>query len=210
MIRTLIVREEPFLANPRAEAVFISSKEKQNPFGRLEEMVKELQKEFPGFIGLSIFGSFSKGYWVGGASDLDCGLICHLKPDQEEKLATRLIFELEKRGFEICKGEEYLLNLHFSPQHIKKESLEIAFNGLFIGDRQRLIEIQRRIIENISREMWDKIRDAQKSTLAYYKLVVSFGFSLEEAKRVGEFRKYLWSLPDYETAKKYIGLSDKS
>lgn len=195
LIRSLILRQEPFFANPIIMSLERKQEEK-NPLLKLSDIVVALRNKFPELIGLSVLGSLSKGYWL-STSDLDWGLI--VNGEISEELVTQFESECRGAGFELCYDNS-LNAADISSQPL--ERLEIVFSGIFIGDRARLREIQKRIIKSISPEKWDLIRDIYNlNQIDSDKMKERFGLSWEEVEFIITARNFLWGLPDYETAK---------
>ncbi|MCM8787157.1 MAG: HEAT repeat domain-containing protein [Candidatus Omnitrophica bacterium] len=193
LIKSLILRQEPFLANP-----FIIEIRHDNPLLKLYDIVNDLRKEYPNLIGLSILGSLSKGYWAPVTSDIDWGLIAEGEISQE--LINKFRERCEKAGFNLCYDNSLSIdNLNYQ----NPKNLEVAFNGLFLGDRQKLKKIQSMIINSITSEKWDSIRYIYNLNQEQIeKMMERFNFSKEDVDFIVSARKFLWSLPDYETAKK--------
>lgn len=86
---------------------------------------------------------------------------------------------------------------------IESHQLEIAFNGLFLGDRKQLIKIQRKIINNSDEDEWEEIRQEWRLQLENYrKMITRFGLTEDEVFKIQLYRSFLWQLPSYEDAKK--------
>ena len=196
---SLILRQEPVLANPAIEAVY-PQETAESPLLKLSDLVSSLQAKYPPLVGLSVLGSLSKGYWI-PSSDLDWGLIfTNMKTKDKNALTEDFTREAQERGFKLCV--DYSLDAS-SPANCSPESLEIAFNGLFFGDRERLKELQSKIIEAVNEDKWNQIRQYWSEQLENYsKMIDRFGLSQEKADKIKMLRNFLWQLPSYQEAKK--------
>lgn len=195
LIRSLILRQEPILANPFIMMFF--NEDDKNLILKLNDIIADLRNKYPNLIGLSVLGSLSKGYWT-STSDIDWGLI--VDGDISEELIKSFKEKCEEVGFRLCDFDNNLNVANLEGQYLG--NLQIAFNGLFIGDRKRLKEIQRKIINYVSQEGWDFIRDVYNENQAnIHKMMERFNFSQEEYDFVVSARKFLWSLPDHKIAK---------
>lgn len=215
-LKSLVIREEPFLANPHLESIYNPEKEEESPILKLYDIVEELmlevsnfQKENPSLkielIGLSILGSFSKGYWIPGSSDIDWGLIWNA--DSENAVVKMAIKQFTQKfkekveilGFKLCV--DHSVNIAF-PQTQEVKRLEILFNGLFLGNRNGLNKARAKIIESLTPEKWEEIRKCWSEHLENYtKMITRFQLAPQDVERVKCLREFLWGLPDYETAK---------
>ena len=196
---SLILRQEPVLANPAIEAVY-PQETAESPLLKLSDLVSSLQAKYPPLVGLLVLGSLSKGYWI-PSSDLDWGLIfTNMKTKDKNALTEDFTREAQERGFKLCV--DYSLDAS-SPANCSPESLEIAFNGLFFGDRERLKELQSKIIEAVNEDKWNQIRQYWSEQLENYsKMIDRFGLSQEKADKIKMLRNFLWQLPSYQEAKK--------
>lgn len=195
LIRSLILRQEPILANSFIMMFF--NEDDKNLILKLNDIIADLRNKYPNLIGLSVLGSLSKGYWT-NTSDIDWGLI--VDGDISEELIKSFKEKCEEVGFRLCDFDNNLNVANLEGQYLG--NLQIAFNGLFIGDRKRLKEIQRKIINYVSQEGWDFIRDVYNENQAnIHKMMERFNFSQEEYDFVVSARKFLCSLPDHKIAK---------
>ena len=196
---SLILRQEPVLANPAIEAVY-PQETAESPLLKLSDLVSSLQAKYPPLVGLLVLGSLSKGYWI-PSSDLDWGLIfTNMKTKDKNALTEDFTREAQERGFKLCVDHSLDAS---SPANCSPESLEIAFNGLFFGDRERLKELQSKIIEAVNEDKWNQIRQYWSEQLENYsKMIDRFGLSQEKADKIKMLRNFLWQLPSYQEAKK--------
>lgn len=202
-VRSLIVRQEPVLANPFFKDIYNPQEEEKSPILKLSDIISDLRQKYPFLIGLSVLGSFFKGYWI-KSSDVDWGLIYDSTvPLEQGKVPQQMVDEFrekaKKAGFRLCVDHSLDLS------EIKKQdplNLEIAFNGLFLGDRVKLRGAQRKIMENVTFEIWKKIQRVWVATLDNYsKMFLRFQLSREQVLFIADARNFLWSLPNYEIAR---------
>lgn len=196
LIRSLILRQEPFFANPFMMELSANPLEYENPLLKLYDIVVNLREKYPNLVGLSVLGSLSKGYW-NITSDIDWGLI--VDGEISEQLIAEFKDKCKEVGFKLCIDNS-LGTVDLANQ--SSERLEIVFNGLFIGDREKLKEIQEKIINSITSEKWEYIRNVYNANQEESdKMMERFNFSEEEFNFIISARKFLWGLSDYETAK---------
>jgi len=198
LVHSLIVRQEPLLANPLVKDIYDSTKETESPLLELNNIVEKLQKKHPSLVGLSVLGSLSKGYFVPGR-DLDWGFV-YSDPEAKAQLTEDFEKEAELAGLNLCHDN----SLDSSQlKDAEPAKLEIAFNGLFFGDRKQLKEVQTAIMKSTDKAGWQKICKEWEDALEnYYKMSERFGLSSEDVEKIKLLRHYLWHLPDYKTAKK--------
>lgn len=199
MIKSFVVRQEPILANPLVEDLYDPQNEGESIILKLHDIVAALQKQHPGLIGLSVLGSFSKGYWL-KTRDFDWGLIFNGEPNEEEGLFKEFSEEAIDAGLDLCANHSLNVSAILPDDPSR---LEIPFNGLFIGNRQGLKTARDKIINAVDQEQWHKIQEEWSKALENYsKMINRFDLTPDEASQIKSWRTYLWSLPDYETAKR--------
>ncbi len=204
--------------NPAFATVF--TEELRRNFLALEEISKILIKHFKDdFTGIVIFGSAYAG-WFTPVSDLDYCIIVSEKGLEP----VHMIFEGASVSvpFQLFDVEEEL-PLGHRPFFINSEEysgwskLELLFCGLFFGDRQKLLDCQRRIFSGLSPEEWDKLRSKIRENVSFKgvwldglgKAVKRFGIPESEEEEL------TWKIvlnrvpPAYEEMKQLLGLSDE-
>lgn len=200
ILMAIAFREEPFLSNP------FFGKEIIERFYKISDVLEEIRKKYPKVIGVSVVGSFAKGYFL-PSRDIDfCLIYANEKENNGYKALVDFQNELQKRGIELIH-EGWLVDLSNIEQlnlnEFSTQLLSMVFSGVFVGDRERLKSIQRKIIEKINPEKWEEIRkEWMCTTNEYYKTMERFGFSRDDISFVEAARSYLFGLPDLELARK--------
>lgn len=205
-IYNLVASQEPALLNPIVkEHIYNPENLEQNPLFQLNDIVQTLREKYPTeLVGLVILGSLSKGYWT-PESDIDWGLIFNnnqtiISTETIEKAKIDFQNLAEKNSFRLCKDHS------LDASSINQEdysSFELVFNGLFFGDREQLLKIQKNILNNIDENDWRMIQDIWIENLENYeKMSERFDLTPLEARLVKGLRNFLWHLPDFETMKK--------
>lgn len=225
LIHNLTYSQEPALLNPLSlSKEFIYSPDKQEGILLdINDIIERLKIKHPVLVGLIVLGSLSKGYWKPG-SDFDWALVfdgdvnvrnrAHII--QEVKNDFQRLFRekiTEKYNSELCCDNSFDIltfsladDVHIGAGLLIKY-LSATFNGYFIGDRERLKNIQREIILQISENQWDLIRKDWLSHLeGYGKLIERVGLSANEVAKIKLGRALLWSLPKFEEMKEYLGV----
>ena len=138
----LLASQKPLFAAPNTPEV-ISRIEKLQ---KISEDLKEKYKEK--FIGFVLLGSTNKGY-VEPASDLDWGIIA-----QDRAMSDDFKEMAIEKGLLPC-FEHYV---GVDKNYQVSDNQSIMFYGLFFGDHDKLLELQRQYLESIDQPTWDKIR----------------------------------------------------
>src|SRR3989338_4820510 len=212
VIKSLIVREEPFFADILGLGDIYDPKGNEGIIDKLRQVVSNLQtnqtdsgKSHPELVGVSFQGSLMKGYWMKGVSDIDCAFIIDMKePDYDSvkhkfMLIDQLKKEADNMGLETDMGPD-IVNIADN-EYYKSKGVAGIFSGLFVGDRNRLNEIKKRILSTIDKEKWRDVQYAWSSNLLYDKTEERYGLSREEITLIRNLRNFLWSLPDLTTMK---------
>ena len=140
----------------------------------LEKIKKQLGKEFgDDFVGVSVHGSISKGYSV-PESDMDYAVIA-----SHPKVKARFEELAKEHELKLCGGVAKYLDE-------KAQSNEsFLFNGLFYGNHDKLLEMQNKVIENISEAGWGRVAESISATMqAQTKTRTRFGLSEEESEKL--------------------------
>ncbi|MFH0973710.1 MAG: nucleotidyltransferase domain-containing protein [Candidatus Micrarchaeota archaeon] len=154
---------------------------------RLEEVAAQLKKEFGrNFVGVTVVGGTAKGYAT-PESDLDYAVIA-----SNPKVLAR--FRELAEDLRLC-AEHYV-----SPA--SPENKRFLFHGLFFGDRKLLEQHQAEVVNNISEESWNSIREkiADKE-LELSKASSRFGLSDAEAERLALAARLLRVPPELSEVK---------
>lgn len=142
----LFATQKPLFATP-------FTKELSEQIIELENISRLVKDKFGNdFIGLTIFGSVSKGY-ANKKSDLDWSFIA------KNKEASKCFNDLVKSSSNLrpCVfGGRY--NVGLGAGDPIEQHQDALFYGLFFGDRKQLLKLQKEVLNNISEEDWDKIR----------------------------------------------------
>ena len=224
LIKKLITSQEPALQNPYFEYLFSSfekrgdEEKKENLLLTINDIVDACIKKYPQLIGLIVLGSFAKGYWV-PASDLDWALIFNDKNENGDKSITsnaiikqiKAYFsqKMERTNFKLCLDHSFDFSKYINGKKQETQSpLCNLFNGLFFGNRNRLKNLQKYIVNECfankknGEKQWDAIRQDWCSHLENYKKMIErFGLTQEETAYIINRRAVLWGLPDLETMK---------
>lgn len=141
----LFATQKPLFATPFTKEL----SEKIIALENISQLVKD--KFGDKFIGLTIFGSMSKGY-ANKKSDLDWGFIA------ENKEAAECFNDLVELSPNLrpCDWGRYSVGLGAGDPI--EQHQDALFYGLFFGDRKQLLKLQKEVLNNISEEDWDKIR----------------------------------------------------
>lgn len=75
---------------------------------------------------------------------------------------------------------------------------------MFFGNHQKLIGIQRVVLETITPEKWDQIRKWVIEQNSNIKKMDRYGFTDEEVEHIKHARITLYTPPDYQTMKKVL------
>jgi len=201
-INKLITRQEPVLS---ADATI--EQEREEILVYADNILEEFKSKYSEIVGLCVLGSLSKGYWASG-SDLDWGLVFYqengVAVDQEK--TEQIVKELRTRfandqKVTLCQLDSSIDLSSLAPGQIKANT-EIVFNGLFIGDREKLKHLRKLVLDHSTEEDWDMIRDEWDRNLNYNKAIDRFAIDRAKADEIVCLRKILWSLPEFEIAKK--------
>lgn len=119
----------------------------------LEDVSKILQEKHKDrFIGFVVFGSIAGGYSL-PKSDID-HMLTSLKPE-DEKIHSEFKSLIKSLNLKPCV-------LYSKYTDIKKFGTVVhsdqLFQGLFFGNRKKLLELQKQTLKKISKENWDAIR----------------------------------------------------
>jgi predicted nucleotidyltransferase len=134
----LLGSQKPVFATPHRRALV-------KRLAAIDGISRGLKKEFgDGFVGITVFGSSSKGYWREGR-DLDYALI-----GSNPKVAER--FEELSKGLRAC--ESHYLNVDRS----EPKKLSPLFRGLFFGDHGKLRQLQKKAVAKMSESEWRSLR----------------------------------------------------
>ena len=209
LIHDLITSQEPALLNPLTkEVIYDPERQEESPLLKLSDVIENLRKDYPELVGLVVLGSLSKGYWRPG-NDLDWGLVFDgenpISASRVEKIKSDFKRLAREAAFPPCLGEDHRSLVASKIPRDDYVTLEIVFNGLFFGDRKRMVEVQTEILSNINQNRWRRIQDVWINNLNNYdKMVGRFGLSEGETTLIKNLRVLLWRLPDLETMRKEI------
>jgi len=202
----LISTQKPLFATPETEALIERIK-------ILEKIVERLKNKFGDrFIGLVVFGSTAKGYFT-KESDFDGAIIATDKSvlEEFEKMgkAESINFDIVYY-VEVNPENEILKCVIIGEEGELLTDENVLFCGIFLGDRGKLKEIQKRAIQRMTPERWDNIREEimmEETNLE--KLGERFKIPEEEMERLRLATIILRVPPSYNETKKLLGLSDQ-
>jgi len=161
----------------------------------LSSMTQLLRKEYPGVLGVVVFGGIEKGY-AGRLSDIDYAIL------GQSDLAVKTRFEelAGQSGLEVCPLEQYAFD-EKSLTDANPSTANLLFTGLFFGDRKKLSGLQKRFFDNATPEQWDDVRFRIIRENTEFKLR-RYGFSDEEVAGVAVVRTVMYTPPAYDEMKK--------
>lgn len=120
---------------------------------KIQKIVEKLKKEFKDeFIGIIVFGSTHKGYFMPG-SDLDWAIIT-----QNPKCAEEFKKISKSENLDLCYEHKIIVNKEYQLDNFSIFLAVVLFQGLFWGDYEKLKKIQSNFLKNIDEKKWDKIR----------------------------------------------------
>jgi len=193
----LLSTQKPLFATPY-------TKELADRIKKLQEIVQELKNEFSDkFIGITVFGSTSKGYFLGGdpkshflGSDLDWGIFA-----KDRKVSREFQNMAKKKSLQLCH-EHYT---KISRDGKISGNKDVLFYGLFFGDYEKLRELQRIAIQNMNKGEWDDVRlGIAIYETSLYKAAERFDITEEELKKIDLFAILLRVPPPYDETIKII------
>lgn len=149
----------------------------------VQNLSQKLKEKFGDkFIGITVFGGASKGYF--SKTDIDAAIIAKQGVREEgiyqyikEQLPSRHIYELFHVPTLIDWGDEVL--------DLCGES-ERLFHGLFFGDNNKLLRLQKTLLEKTNENDWDNLRKdiLERETENFETLAGRFGLTQEETEKV--------------------------
>lgn len=163
---------------------------------KLQKITTKLKEKFNDkFIGLVIFGSTAKGYFI-KQSDLDWGIVA------KEKSVSKAFQEMaEAESFNLC--HEYYVGVN--ERNKISGDFEILFYGLFFGDFDKLSKLQENVLLNIGEKEWDKVREViMENETALFKASMRFGIEEEKVEEIAQFASLLRVPPPYQETLKIV------
>lgn len=115
---------------------------------RLQHKVTEMRATYPQLVGVSFYGSLAKGYFLDGTSDIDGKIIIY-----DESMNPALAKEIESALSDFLYSEDmfpgekdvgvynYASQPKFKSSDTRMDS--IFWSGIFIGDKDKLMEVQK-------------------------------------------------------------------
>lgn len=161
----------------------------------VSEAADELRKKFKDkFIGLIIFGSTARGYFKPD-SDLDWAIIA-----KDEKVSD--YFWKKANSLNLCAKHHIQVN---KEKGVDEGDHYNLFCGLFFGDREKLMELQKKVLETINEKEWDEIREiiATEET-RLFKAQERFNLKDKELEKIKQFALLLRVPPSYEESLKIV------
>lgn len=174
------------------------TKELAEELTHIEQICTELETEFPDdFVGVVIFGGTEKGYYKPG-SDLDFKLIAKTR-----RVYDRFVSKVsEFVPTDAVESKKFVDAESLSPAH---PDADILFRGIFIGDRDTLLELQAEVTKKSDDKQWDRIR----SEVILYetvlgKLKMRANLPVQEATKIENATMIMKAPPTREQAVKLL------
>lgn len=155
--------QKPWQATPHKDDL-------QDKLSRIDKISEQLNQEFGDrFIGISVFGSASKGY-LKPESDLELMLL----PSHNQEISSR---------FSSLAFADNNLYVDLLVKDRRQLDRAAYFGGLFFGDHKNLALKQKAIIENMTNEEWEHLRDREfKEESLSGKQIARFGIADKEKR----------------------------
>lgn len=146
---------------------------------KLDEIAKKLQEKYKDkFIGFTVIGSTHKGYSE-PKSDIDYVMLGSKSENKE--LLGKFQELVEKTGLNPCKILGSYLGAKSGYSQLIKEdfrgrAITRLFQGIFFGNRKKLIEFQKQALDAITEKEWNKVRkEIMNKETNLEKVAIRFG-----------------------------------
>lgn len=198
--RKKLFRREPhswLFGSRKSLFTTISTKEAAERIINLQHIVRGCEQKFKDrFVGLVVVGSLDKGYFdIDSESDLDAVI---LAKDYEvaEYVYDEGIFVDMCRGIMIAKAKEKggklcdgYVNIN---DELDDEESAFLFYGLFFGNREKLLDLQKKILNNVDEKKWDEIRKCiLGAQTKLFKAAKRFNMNEDKLDRIKQFSALL-------------------
>ncbi|MFH1235059.1 MAG: nucleotidyltransferase domain-containing protein [Candidatus Diapherotrites archaeon] len=189
--KDLLLRRNPAFAAPDLPRLLSTAR-------HLGSFSGKLRQEFgPGFVGIILIGSASKGYFA-KESDIDCVVVS----DREE--AAKRLKQLADDA-KIGKTGPIWLNTTIVDKEPNTETAHFLFQGLFFGDRARLKKLQRIAFERLGKDGWENARDLMlRNETLLHQAFERLGITRPDEQRRAIAYATLRVAPPYEEMKKIM------
>lgn len=216
IVRNKVITQEEDVVKElveRREGIFVTGHSRElyeNILQKPIEIVETMQQEYPNFVGVTIVGSMSLGYWM-PPSDLDYCLIFNesdkVQREDINEIRDNFAKKVRQAGIIPCKGVNYVFNPN---DNLDMERYSLLFRGEFFGDRSRLKKVRSRSIDKTDVQTWNRIRDS--ITRFQFQTNLSkfrdrFGLSKEEIEKVKRLKTILWHPPSLQIMQQEYGLT---
>lgn len=193
----LIAHQKGLFATPHTKKLI-------NALGGAKEICRRLKKEFGNrFIGLTVFGSASKGYF---GEDIDLALVAQEKAKKEideflrkQELPSGHLYEFHE--YLLIGSDDEFLDLFGESRNL--------FRGISFcegNDYNRLVELQKKFLERTDDNEWDRIRKdiMERETENLEKFAERFGIFGDELEKVRKITILSRTPPTREDALKIV------
>jgi len=196
----LFASRKPWLATPY-------TKEVMQRVSAVGEITQELLKTHPHLI-VIVLGSTEKGYYqaqtnMAKESDLDWIII----GEEKERAEIAAAFEklAKKHNLKLCPTFYTDEGYYVTVKEAQKRAVSL-FSGMFFGNREKLLELQMRTLQELDTEMWDRIRRClQNIAEDIGKALPRFAnLDTDELRRIRQYRTLLQIPPTLEETKKIL------
>lgn len=183
----------------------LSTKDLAENLAGLGKIVDDMKENFKDdFVGVMVVGSINKGYFSEQeGSDVDVIVIAKGKKE------VNYFIDSAAGSMRICYG----LDVCFGAGHIgiddrygiKYGNPSGLFYGIFLGDRQKLLKLQKKVLENEDNNGWDKIRmDIVDNETSLGKAARRFDIRDSELEKIKQFVALLKIPPPLEEAQEIL------
>lgn len=178
--RELLWNQKPLFATPFTDKLAERTK-------KLQEISSELQEEFQeDFTGITIFGSTSKGY-LNPESDLDYAVI-----SDDEDAVDKFQDLADEKDLDLCEG------FYMKKEKGEERQPNHLFSGLFFGDHDELMELQKETLQEMDEEEWEEVRRNIEQEEANFEKMIP-RLQLDEGEKLDKATSLLKVPPDRET-----------
>ncbi len=184
-----------YLALPKSLYATPFAEEMKETIFSLWKIKEKLERKFKdGFLGFIIGGSLEKGYFE-PKSDIDYVIVG--KEKRIEKIENEFRDSLESLHLKPCDRSHISI---LENGKLNVEDLEsYLFSGLFFGAKKRLLEIQKKFLENITEKEWDKIRKKiMREELRIFKTEERFFMNEKEITKISQAISLLKTPPSFK------------
>lgn len=142
------------LAAPNPVWATLFPEETREKILEVQRVIKQLKKEYGDkIVGSIILGSIARGSAI-QESDIDIALLA-----TDHNCYRRFIELATDYNLNLCRRSQIHVALNENYQLKNLEQSDILFEGLFLGDYKKLLEIQKELLESIDGERWERIRE---------------------------------------------------